>query len=965
MRIGPRLLLCMAIPSLALLGLISLLVASDIRSLGELRTFSETVELVDEQVEVRAAIQTERHLGTTTARPTGFSMTKSDLDEALRALGYVGGSAFTEDLDVARQLADNNRQTQALLLYTVLIAELETEIEMTLRSAPFGIAEQRSTALRSLLSAEESLLLEDIETRRPQVDPIRLNELHTSATSDLAVFSENASANGVARLELLTVTEFWRELNLIRLGSFTSVTMDGFDRSAWNPAAETRAGELTNLVSSEIDSLHDDTASAVAREYRRLGLLALTAFIVLVIAAFAALRLRRSILLPLADLTSNARLLAQGQAANAADQAIDEIGEMSRAFASISSTMEHLWTDVDTVATALTEGAYDKRISTEGLPGDWLRLAETMNSTLATGEEHRVIVREELDRRVAMAEISNAAALATTAPRLTSAVLSHLPSALAGSHTHLHVHPSGPPTVDLGIPLEPAISALEMPTAADGGQLVKLRHGTGIAALVKFPEGPPAVLVLAFGYTRPTQVEPLISLVETAAQILAQAHRRQAAESRALHDREHDLLTDLPNSEFARTWFAEHADRTIPFSIIGIQPQRLDELDGRMGRDSRDLVMKAIADALSNVISEVAPDRTDQIILARLTKPDFAVVTPTPVSADLITAFSDRFSEPLVVDGERVDLGATIAYDQVSAVEADLTQSITNVSSAVAQAEGRETEVIRFEAVHRESLRRRGMIGDWLSHAIENGEMSVHFQPIVNAITTAVEGYEVLLRATMNGQPLSPGEFIPIAEDNGMITTIGHFALREACTALPRLAGNNPYIAVNLSPVQLSNIDLLTDIERILTETYTPRDRVIFEVTEGATATPEGLAVLSQIRDLGVRIAIDDFGTGQSNLAYLTNLPAQILKLDRSLVTPMPHDESAVTLVQKTIEMAHALDMTVIGEGVETRQELDALRRVFCDRIQGWYTGKPGPLQEFIEVSVEPVTSIRIAAEDD
>lgn len=956
----------MAIPSLALLALIGLLVDADVQSLHELRRFSDTIEHVDDQVEARAAIQTERHVGTTTARPTGFSMTQSDLDEALRALGFVGGFEFTDDLDVARQLADNNRQGQALLLYTELISELEADIELTLRSAPLGFTDDRSTALRALLSAEESLLLEDIETRGSVVDPIRLTELHTSATSDLSVFSENASADGVDSLELLTVADFWRELNLIRIGSFGSgTTDDGFDRDAWNAAAEIRSAELTDLVAAEIDALRADTNTAVESEYRRLGLLAATAFIVLALATFITFRLRRSIIGPLSTLTKNARQLARGEQAIADDRAIDEIGEMSRAFASISSTMEHLWTDVDTVASALTEGTYDKRIDTEGLPGDWLRLAETMNSTLATGEEHRVIVREELDRRGAMADISNAAALATTAPELTAAVLSHLPSALAGSHTHLHVHPSGPPTVDLGIPLEPAISALEAPNGCDGGALVKLRKGTGIASLVEFPEGPPAVLVLAFGDTQPTQVEPLISLVETAAKILAQAHRRRAAESRALHDREHDTLTDLPNSEFTRHWFTEQADRSTPWTIIGIQPQRMDELDGRMGRDSRDLVTKSIADALIAVISDVAPSRAEEIVVARLTKPDFAIITPTPVSADLITAFSDRFAEPLIVEGEEVELNATIAYAEVSAHDPDLTQSITNVSSAVAQAEGRETEVIRFEAGHRESLRRKGIIGDWLNHAIENGDLSVHFQPIVNAITTAIEGYEVLLRATMHGQPLSPAEFVPIAEDTGVITAIGDFALREACAALPHLRGNNPYVAVNLSPVQLSGVALLSDIERVLTETKTPRERVIFEVTEGATATPEGLAVLSQIRDLGVKIAIDDFGSGQSNLAYLTNLPAEILKLDRSLVTPMPHDESAVTLVQKTVEMAHALDMTVIGEGVENRAELDALRRVFCDRIQGWYTGKPGPLSDFMEISLEPITSIRIAVEDD
>ena len=216
----------------------------------------------------------------------------------------------------------------------------------------------------------------------------------------------------------------------------------------------------------------------------------------------------------------------------------------------------------------------------------------------------------------------------------------------------------------------------------------------------------------------------------------------------------------------------------------------------------------------------------------------------------------------------------------------------------------------------------------------------------------------------MDGQPLSPGEFIPVAEDTGVITAIGQFVLREACAALPFLRGEDPFVSVNLSPVQLSQVDLLDNIERVLVSSNVPRERVTFEVTEGATATPEGLERLRELRELGVRIAIDDFGSGQSNLAYLNELPAQVLKLDRSLVTPIPHDEGAATLVEKAIEMAHALGMTVVGEGVETRTELDALRNLECDRIQGWFTGRPGPLKDFIEITVDQ-TSIRIASEDD
>ncbi len=954
-RIGPRLLLAISIPAIALLALIGLLISTDVEALRSLRNFESTTEYVAQQIDVRADLQTERHANISTlseAERADLETLQNSIDESLRELGFVGGASFLEDLQQARQLAANNQRSAAALLYTDLIDGLEDEIELRLRTAPLGLADQRSTGIRALLAGEESLLLEDLETRQIRIDPIILNQLHTSAVSDLSIFSETGSPEGVAELEQVTVSSYWRSLNLIRLDTFSlSSPNTGFDRATWSPAAQARTAALAGLVAAETATLQADVEATVSSEYRRLGTLAAIALTVVALAMFTAFRLRRSIVAPLSVLTVNARRLARGEPAPTNDSSSDEIGEMSRAFASISTTIEHLWGDADRVAEAVVDGHYDRRIETNELAGDWLRLAETMNSTLDTGEEHRVIVREELDRRGAMARISNAAAMATTAPQLTAAVLSHLPSALADSHTHLHVHPSGPPTVDLGVPLEPTISALELPTVADAGQVVNLRNGSGIAALVEFPEGPPAVLVLAFGYQKPTQVEPLISLVETAAQILAQAHRRQAAESRALHDREHDLLTDLPNASFISDWFADRADRSISWSIIGVQPQRLDELDGLMGRTSRNLLLRSISDALAETLR--ASGIESEVVLGRITDPEFAVIAPTTKRDALTKTIARRFAQPLTVDGQSFDVGATIAFDRIALHDDDLTQAITNVAAAIAQAPGRETEIIAFEKSHRESLRRRSILIDWLSQAIENRELSVHFQPIVNAITTKIEGYEVLVRASMNGQPLSPTEFIPVAEDTGMIAAIGQFVLREACAAIPFLRGNTPYVAVNLSPIQLSDPELLDDIERILAAANAPRDRVIFEVTEGATATPEGVARLTELRELGVRIAIDDFGSGQSNLSYLNNLPAQILKLDRSLVAPMIDDVGAATLVEKAIEMAHALDMTVIGEGVETHEQLNALRRVRCDRIQGWFTGRPAPLQNFIEITVD------------
>jgi EAL domain-containing protein (putative c-di-GMP-specific phosphodiesterase class I) len=134
---------------------------------------------------------------------------------------------------------------------------------------------------------------------------------------------------------------------------------------------------------------------------------------------------------------------------------------------------------------------------------------------------------------------------------------------------------------------------------------------------------------------------------------------------------------------------------------------------------------------------------------------------------------------------------------------------------------------------------------------------------------------------------------------------------------------------------------------------------VVFEITEGIATSQADIELLHRLRRIGVKIAIDDFGSGQSNLSYLNSLPAQILKLDRSLITPIVDDIGAAGVVRKAIEMAHDLGMTVVGEGVETNDELNALRRVRCDLVQGWLTGRPAPLDTFIEITIaRPVTQI-------
>lgn len=963
LSIGPRLLLFIAVPTVALISLIALLVWSDAQSLLELRRFRAVTENVTELVEARATVQAERHQlvdGDPTTPATsdedpglGFN---ADVRSALRDLD--ASSDIGQDLSTARELSGTRQSRQAAQIYTKLVDAFSASIEAELASTPLGRAEQRKSALLALLEAEESYLLEDLEARLGDGDPIVLTRLNTSASGALGRFTNNATPEGTQSLEELSVSSAWRTLTLLR-AQFVDAPSNGLDEETWKLAADVRRLTLADLVSDETTTFRTSIARAADKELGRLLLLTSIVGGVLILAIMGATALRRSIVGPLSTLRSNARQLSKGELTPITDPAADEIAEVSGAFSSLSSTMEHIWTDIDRVRSSIADGVYDKRIDTSELEGDWLRLADTVNATLSTSEAHRDSVREELDRRDVMTEISNAAVLAESASALTSAVLHHLPRALAGSHAHLHEHPSGPPHIDLGITLEPSISALEIPTLADQAQLVQLRDGRGVASLVTFPVGPPAVLVLVFGDIGPAQPEPLVSLIETAGRILAQAHRRQQAETSATHSREHDLLTGLPNSSHLQRWFSEQTDPSTLWIALGLHPQRLDELDGSFGRDARDLVLREVAKQIELIVKTELAAAGAKGSIARVGQPDFVALLPEEHSAQLIHSLVEAFAKPLQINGSHISVNLTVGVDQIETADRDLTQTLANLSATIRQADGRDTEIVHFESRYRDEVRRRTQLIGWLEQAIGNRDLSIHFQPVVNAVTTEIEGYECLIRGELDGTSVSPGEFIPLAEETNLIMAIGEFALREACAALPFLPGQSPYVAVNLSPVELGDPHLLDRVDSVLTQSNVDRSRVVFEITEGIAASQADIEVLHRLRRIGVKIAIDDFGSGQSNLSYLHSLPAQILKLDRSLITPIVDDAGAAGIVRKAIEMAHDLGMTVVGEGVETNDELNALRRVRCDLVQGWLTGRPAPLDSFIEITVNrPVNQI-------
>jgi EAL domain-containing protein (putative c-di-GMP-specific phosphodiesterase class I) len=239
-----------------------------------------------------------------------------------------------------------------------------------------------------------------------------------------------------------------------------------------------------------------------------------------------------------------------------------------------------------------------------------------------------------------------------------------------------------------------------------------------------------------------------------------------------------------------------------------------------------------------------------------------------------------------------------------------------------------------------------------LRHALERGEFVVHYQPQVNIETGRIVGVEALVRWQHPERGLvSPLEFIPVAEETGLIVPLGAWVLRTACAQNRAWqdAGLPPMrMAVNLSARQFQRRDLLDTVAGVLSETGLPPQYLQLEITEGAAMQDVDLtlAILRELREAGVQISIDDFGTGHSSLSYLKRFPIDVVKIDQSFVQDLTVDPNDAAIASTIIVMAHALNLKVIAEGVETAEQLAFLRERDCDEMQGFLFSRPAPAPE-------------------
>jgi diguanylate cyclase (GGDEF)-like protein/PAS domain S-box-containing protein len=428
---------------------------------------------------------------------------------------------------------------------------------------------------------------------------------------------------------------------------------------------------------------------------------------------------------------------------------------------------------------------------------------------------------------------------------------------------------------------------------------------------------------------------------------------RRQTESRMAHMAYHDGLTDLPNRAAflqALAQMIEACEGTDEeFAVLSV------DLDGL--KEINDVFGHATGDKLLIEVSRRIQNSARGGVVARLSGDEFGLIIDGKQPAAgkaLAEQLAEALANEFPIDGKSVRIGVTTGISVFPHNGSDAASLLANAGAALFRAKAKSRGSIGiFEPEMDQQIRDRRVLHQDLSLAIKNGELSLYYQPQAmsrhTVASSEVIGFEALARwlHPVRGF-VPPGDFIPLAEESGLIVEMGEWILREAC----REAASWPMplqIAVNLSPAQFMHGDLVGLVHSILLETGLAPDRLELEITEGVLIEDfdRGLALLRRLKALGVRISMDDFGSGYSSLSYLQAFPFDKIKIDRAFVINLGRNPQSAAIVRAVIGLGHGLEMSIVAEGVETQEQLGFLADEGCDAVQGYFIGKPLPIGQY------------------
>jgi diguanylate cyclase (GGDEF)-like protein len=422
----------------------------------------------------------------------------------------------------------------------------------------------------------------------------------------------------------------------------------------------------------------------------------------------------------------------------------------------------------------------------------------------------------------------------------------------------------------------------------------------------------------------------------------------------------HDSLTGLPN----RVLFLERlrdAHRRSrrqpglsPYAILFVDLDDFKPINDVLGHSAGDQALRTVAERLQD-------HDLESVMVARLAGDEFGVLVDRPCSYEEVVGLAERvvlaLNQPLLIDDATVAIGASVGFALAAANDTpeELLRK-ADMAMYAAKRSGKGSYAAYSDGMHANASRRLELRSQ-IDGAIDREEFRVAYQAVVELQQDTIVGAEALIRWDRPGEGLiSPDQFIPICEQNGLIVPLGAWMLEQCCRRAVEWGDENPNhapmsLSVNVSPRQLEQPGFPDTVGQILQRTRMPAEFLILEITENVLIQDAEAVLrrLSALKRLGVKLALDDFGAGFSSLGYLSRMPLDVLKLDRSFVLQMDNQYGR-NLLNGIITLAHSLDLTTVAEGVETARQAEELRTLGCQRAQGYYFARPMPGEAYREL---------------